>query len=142
MPLYEVIRGNIHKLYDGMELTGATLFRLTRDAEPELEEDPDDEYSEQVKERIRLRRYEPVVRLEFGPGSNPEIRAILCDRFGLQPFDVYDLPEEVDYTSLFELLSLPGAALARRSLGSGNSARADRSASRFLRSDSRGGYAA
>ncbi len=111
VPLYEVIRGNIHKLYDGMELSGATLFRLTRDAEPELEEDPDDEYSEQVKERIRLRRYEPVVRLEFGPGSNPEIRTILCDRFGLQPFDVYDLPEEVDYTSLFELLSLPGAAL-------------------------------
>src|ERR1035438_9701535 len=39
----------------------------------------DEEWSEQVKERIRLRRYEPVVRLEFGPGSNPEIRRILCD---------------------------------------------------------------
>jgi polyphosphate kinase len=106
VPLHDVIRGNIHKLYEGMELSGATLFRLTRDAEPELEDDPDEEYSEVVKERIRLRRYEPVVRLEFGPGCNPEIRQILCDRFGLQPFDVYDLPEEVDYTSLFELLSL------------------------------------
>ncbi len=106
VPLHEIIRGNIHKLYEGMELTGATLFRLTRDAEPELDEDSDDEYSEQVKERIRLRRYEPVVRLEFGPQCHPEIRRILCDRFGLQPFDVYDLPEELDYTSLFELLSL------------------------------------
>jgi len=110
-PLHEVIRGNVHKLYEGMELTGATLFRLTRDAEPELEEDGDEEYSELVKERIRLRRYEPVVRLEFGPQCNAEIRAILCDRFGLQPFDVYDLPEEVDYTSLFELLALDAPAL-------------------------------
>ena len=106
VPLHDIIRGNVHKLYEGMELTGATLFRLTRDAEPELEEDPDEEYSELVKERIRLRRYEPVVRLEVGPTCDPEIRRILCDRFGLQAFDVYDLPEEVDYTSLFELLSL------------------------------------
>lgn len=111
VPLYEVIRGNIHKLYQGMELSGSTLFRLTRDAEPELEDDPEEEYSEIVKERIRLRRYEPVVRLEFGPGSNPEIRRILCERFGLQDFDVYDMPEEVDFTALFELLSLDAPAL-------------------------------
>jgi polyphosphate kinase len=31
-PLHEVIRGNVHKLYTGMKLTGTTLFRLTRDA--------------------------------------------------------------------------------------------------------------
>ncbi len=33
--LHEVIRGNVHKLYSGMKLTGTTLFRLTRDAEVE-----------------------------------------------------------------------------------------------------------
>ena len=35
VPLNEIVRGNVHKLYGGMTLTGATLVRLTRDAEVE-----------------------------------------------------------------------------------------------------------
>src|SRR5499433_1005586 len=31
VPLYEVIRGNVQKLYGGMQLTATTLMRLTRD---------------------------------------------------------------------------------------------------------------
>jgi len=33
VPVYEVIRGNVHKLYYGMTLTSSTLVRLTRDAD-------------------------------------------------------------------------------------------------------------
>lgn len=39
IPLHELIRGNIGKLYDGMDVSGMTLVRITRDAEVELEED-------------------------------------------------------------------------------------------------------
>jgi polyphosphate kinase len=39
VPLYEVIRGNLHKLYSGMEISDITLMRLTRDAEVELDDD-------------------------------------------------------------------------------------------------------
>jgi polyphosphate kinase len=59
-----------------------------------------------------MRRYEPVVRLEFAPGADPSIREMLRQRFGLSPLDVYDLPGEVDYTSLFQIASLPIAAAA------------------------------
>jgi polyphosphate kinase len=40
IPLYEVIRGNLHKLYSGMEISDITLMRVTRDAEVELDDDP------------------------------------------------------------------------------------------------------
>jgi polyphosphate kinase len=108
IPLYEIIRGNLHKLYRGMEITATTIMRLTRDAEVESS---DDEAAEDlraaVKEQIRQRRYEPVVRLEFGPDADPAIKEVLCERFRLSPSDVYDMREEVDYTTLFELLGLP-----------------------------------
>src|SRR5271155_4543441 len=39
-PLHEVIRGNLHKLYNGMTIKSVTLMRLTRDAEVELDDDP------------------------------------------------------------------------------------------------------
>jgi polyphosphate kinase len=73
--LHDVIRGNIHKLYAGMKLSGTTLFRLTRDAEVEIDDDSDEAIRDIVREQIRQRRYEPVVRLEFSPGFDPTIRA-------------------------------------------------------------------
>jgi polyphosphate kinase len=111
VPLYDVIRGNIHKLYGGMKLTGTTLFRLTRDAEVEIDDESDEALEDVVREQIRQRRYEPVVRLEFAPGSDPSIREMLRERFKLAPTDVYDLPGELDYTSLFQISALPIAPL-------------------------------
>jgi polyphosphate kinase len=106
-PLHEVIRGNIHKLYGGMTISGMTLVRITRDAEVELVEGSDAEIRLQVQEQVRQRRYEPVVRLEFGPGSDKGIRDMLRERFQLTSADVFEVDEEVDYTTLFEIAGLP-----------------------------------
>jgi polyphosphate kinase len=110
-PLHEVIRGNVGKLYAGMRLTGTTLFRLTRDAEVTIDEDSDEGLMEVVREQVRQRRYEPVVRLEFGPGADPKIRETLRERFELSAADLYDMPAEVDYTGLFQIASMPIPAL-------------------------------
>jgi polyphosphate kinase len=110
--LHEIIRGNLEKLYIGMELSPATLFRVTRDAEVELDEDSEDTgLAELVQEQVRLRRYEPVVRLEFAQDADPALKATLTDRFHLLPLDVYDAKGELDYTSLFEIASLNIPAL-------------------------------
>ena len=104
--LPEVIRGNAYKLYRGMELTATTLVRLTRDAEVEIDDDSDAALSELVKEQIRQRRYEPVVRLEFAPGADPAVCEMLRTRFDLLPVDIYDMPDEIDYTTLFEIAGM------------------------------------
>ena len=111
VPLHEVICGNLHSLYSGMEISNVTIVRLTRDAEVEGEDDSAADFRTVVKEQIRLRRYEPVVRLEFGPGADPAITEMLRSRFSLSPLDLYEMQEEVDYTALFELLGLPFPAL-------------------------------
>src|SRR5215475_6108917 len=106
VPLSEVVRGNLHKLYSGMEISDVTLVRLTRDAEVDIDDDSSADFRAQVKEQIRQRRYEPVLRLEFGPGADPEVKEKLRERLDLQQEDLYDLQEKVEYTSLFELLGL------------------------------------
>ncbi|MBV8436757.1 MAG: polyphosphate kinase 1 [Silvibacterium sp.] len=107
VPLYEVIHGNLDKLYSGMEISGITIMRLTRDAEVELDEEHVTDYRALVKEEIRKRRYEPVVRLEFRPGADPTIRELLRERFKLDEIDLYDMRERVNYIPLFELMALP-----------------------------------
>jgi polyphosphate kinase len=105
--LTELIHGNVHKLYSGMKLTGTTSFRLTRDAEMEIDDESAEELRDVVLEQVRQRRYEPVIRLEFGPGADASIREMLRERFELSPVDVYDLTCELDYTSLFQIATLP-----------------------------------
>jgi polyphosphate kinase len=107
VPLHEVVRGNIVKLYGGMKISGMTLVRITRDADVQVDEDPETGIQEVVREQIRQRRYEPVVRLEFGPGADPGLREMLRERFKLSAADVYELDGELDYTALFEIAELP-----------------------------------
>ena len=115
VPLHEIIRGNLHKLYTGMELGAVTLFRATRDAEVELDEDSvEATLPELVQEQVRKRRYEPVVRLEFAPGADTAIREMLRERLQLLPLDLYDAAGELDPTSLFEIAGMDIPALRDR----------------------------
>ena len=109
--LHEVIRENATALYAGMELSDPTLFRITRDAEVELDEDTDQGLRELVREQIRQRRYEPAVRLEVSAGGSGRIRQLLQQRFNLTDGDVFELDGELDYTSLFQIAGLDIAEL-------------------------------
>ena len=105
--LEQMIRGNLHQLYAGMTIRAITVVRLTRDAEVELDDITVTGLRALVKEQVRLRRYEPVIRLEFGPGADPAVKEMLRERFHLTENDIFDVTEEVDYTVMFELLGLP-----------------------------------
>jgi polyphosphate kinase len=114
VPLSEIVRGNLHKLYSGMEISDVTVMRVTRDAEVDIDDDPSADVRAHVQEEIRQRRYEPIVRLQFGPGADLGIKEMLRVRFDLAKTDVYDSQEDVEYTTLFELVGLPKPALRDR----------------------------
>ncbi len=105
--LQDLLRQNAHKLFPGVTIEHATLFRVARNADIAIEEDTDNSIRELVEEQLRQRRFQPVVRLEFGEAPRPEIRGGLMDRFELRDSDVFELPGPLDYTSLFGIASLP-----------------------------------
>jgi polyphosphate kinase len=105
--LQELVRQNGSKLFPGVAIEHATLFRVSRNADIAIEEDTDNSIKELVEEQLRQRRFQPVVRLEFGESPRPEIRDGLMDRFDLRDSDVYELPGPLDYTALFAIASLP-----------------------------------
>lgn len=107
--LHEVIRENAEKLYAGMSLSDAALFRVT--AEVEFDGDEDENVREVVTEQIRQRRFEPVVRLQLAEGATPGMAQLLSTHFQLQDEDVYRCAGELDYANLFELAVLDLPAL-------------------------------
>jgi polyphosphate kinase len=105
--LQELVRRNAARLFPGVEIEAATLFRVSRNADIAIEEDSDNSIRELVEEQVRQRRFQPVVRLEFDESPSPAIRDGLVGRFELRDSDVYELPGMLDYSGLFELASLP-----------------------------------
>jgi polyphosphate kinase len=109
--LEELIRQNAKKLFPGMVIVDATLFRILRNAEVDLDEEENESVREAVTEALRQRRFEPVVRVDFAPDANPALRQALIDRLELVEDDLYELPGLLDYTGLFQIANLDIPAL-------------------------------
>ncbi len=112
--LDQVIRANAERLFPGMLIASASLFRVCRDADVELGENDGLSKRAMVEEELRQRRFEPVVRLEVQPDADSAMVAELVDRFGLGPDAVYEMSALLDYTTLFEIAGLDVAELRDR----------------------------
>ena len=106
--LHDLIRHSSDQLFPGMEVVDSTWFRVTRNAEVDIDDDETETESLRVTvaEELRQRRFAPVVRLELGPAPNPWVRALLMRQFELDETDVYELATEIDYTSLWPIAGL------------------------------------
>jgi polyphosphate kinase len=105
--LDQVIAANAERLFPGMAIESASLFRVCRDAEVEPDEH-DNVVSKRVlvEREVLQRRFEPVVRLEVRPNADPAMVAELTQRFKLSTEDVYEMSALLDYTTLFEIARL------------------------------------
>jgi polyphosphate kinase len=104
--LDQVIAANTDKLFPGMTVATASLFRVCRDAEVELADDEGISKRVLVEREVRQRRFEPVVRLEVQPDADEKMSAELVQQFSLTEDDVYEMPALLDYTTLFEIADL------------------------------------
>ena len=106
----DVVKANLQELFPGMTVVDVMPFRLTRNADVERGDDDDTEdLLELVEEELRARRFAKVVRLEHGSNPNPWILKFLMQELGLNEFDVYEVPGEMDYGDLRPIsdLSIP-----------------------------------
>lgn len=106
LSLAELVRQHLDDLFPGLETYDHTLFRITRDAEVEWHGEAGESLHAIVAERIRLRRYEPAVRIEFGPDSDPTLREILLSLLELTEEEAYELPGPFDFNTLWTLAGL------------------------------------
>jgi len=102
----QVISNNLDLLFTGMEITDAHLFRVTRNADLEIEEDEAGDLLLAIEEELRRRRFGEAVRLEVERSMPLATRQILLDGIGLGAEDCYDIAGMLDLTGLFEIAGL------------------------------------
>lgn len=106
--LETVIRLHLPDLFPGMQLEHASVFRVTRDSEYEIDDDEVEDLLKTIEEEVKKRKRGDAVRLEIEAGASPEVEQFLTQALDLDPKDVYRIPGMLDLTGLFQIYSLTG----------------------------------
>jgi polyphosphate kinase len=101
--LEQVIAANLDMLFPGVNVKAVYPFRVTRDADREIEEDEASDLLAAIEESVRMRRFGSVVRLEVETGMPKKIRNILTSNLGLAPYQVYTKPAPLGMADVMEL---------------------------------------
>src|ERR1700694_3407328 len=90
-----------------MKIVSHHPFRVTRNADLELEEDEADDLLAAIETELRRhRRFADVVRLERAGGMPAETLALLLRELELEPQDVYIVDGLIDLGALWSLAAL------------------------------------
>ena len=102
----DLIRANLNTLFPGMKIVDAALFRVTRDADIEIELDEAGDLLQSIREGVNRRRFGSVVRLQIEKDSSKRVREILTRNLELDLFQVYSFKNPIGMSSLMQLYKL------------------------------------
>jgi polyphosphate kinase len=110
--LEDVVANNLDLLFPSMLIDSYELFRVTRNANTERDEDEADDLLALIESELRDRRFAPIVRLEVLTGMNPVHRGMLAAELGLdERSDVFEVDGMLSMRDLQELASIDAPAL-------------------------------
>ncbi|MFA7360429.1 MAG: polyphosphate kinase 1 [Candidatus Kapaibacterium sp.] len=101
--LEELIEANAHKLYSGMKITDCYAFRITRNADLELEEEEAGDLLTLIEEEVKKRRLGIIVRLEVEEKIPDKILNFLIDDLELDNTEIYKVDGPLNLGDLMDL---------------------------------------
>jgi polyphosphate kinase len=105
--LEDVVSNNLDLLFPGMQITSCELFRVTRNAVVEIEEEEADDLLAMIETELRDRHFAPIVRLQIEKGMNPIHRGMLAAELGLdEAADVFEVESMMAMRDLFTIAGL------------------------------------
>ncbi|WP_460391957.1 RNA degradosome polyphosphate kinase [Actinophytocola sediminis] len=103
LPLEELIAAHLGDLFTGMQVTEVHAFRVTRNADLEVEEDQDEDLLKALERELALRRFGPPVRLEVADDMSEHMLELLLRELEVNPNDVVVVPGLLDLVCLWQL---------------------------------------
>ncbi len=108
VPLEQVMAHNLDSLFPGMNIQEYHIFRITRNADLEVEEDEADDLLEAIEQELRKRRMGgSAVRLELYASTPEAVRSMLQRELELEDPDVYEVEGLMGMGDLMSLMGLP-----------------------------------
>ncbi len=111
LSIHDLVTQHLEQIFPGMIIKASMIFRITRNADIERDEEDAEDLLEMITEELRERKFADIVRLEVGPDADMRILERLKEELEVSAEDVfpYDLP--LDILNLNDLPNLPLNAL-------------------------------
>jgi len=114
LPIEEIVRHNIKKLYRNVELLSVNLFRITRNGDFTLDENDDDEmdFIDEVRQKIKNRRLGRVTRVEveasvMSESGSPWMVNLLKKRWEMDELNIFVSPTLLDFSAFWQIIGHP-----------------------------------
>jgi polyphosphate kinase len=104
--LEQVIASNLDALFPGMEIVEAHPFRVTRDADMEIQELEAADLLETMEENVRQRRFGSAVRVTVNDDMPAHIRSILMENLELERNDIYPLVGPLGMSHMIQIYNI------------------------------------
>ncbi|MGV0802767.1 RNA degradosome polyphosphate kinase, partial [Mycolicibacterium elephantis] len=101
-------------LFPGMEIVEHHAFRITRNADFEVEEDRDEDLLQALERELARRRFGSPVRLEVSDDMTEGMLELLLRELEVDTGDVIEVPGLLDLSALWQIYNLDRPALKDR----------------------------
>lgn len=106
--LEELIRLFLDSLFRGHQVLASGCYRVTRNADLELDEDEAEDLLSSIKESLKKRKWGEVIRLEIEKNMDHRLVEILQENLEVLPAGIFALENPLDLTFLMKIYGLPG----------------------------------
>lgn len=110
LPTEELIAAFLPTLFPGMEIVERYAFRITRNADMDVE-DRDEDLLQALERELARRRFGPPVRLEISGAISDHMMGLLLRELDVDPGDVVQLPGLLDLSALWQIYAVDRPAL-------------------------------
>ncbi len=102
----QVVAANLDTLFSGLEVIESHPFRVTRNADIEIQEDEASDLLRTIEEGLRQRHFGAVARLEVQSTMPAPLRDLLISNLLVSPDDVSDLTAPMGLSDVMDLLKV------------------------------------
>ncbi len=105
LPVEDLIAQHLDQLFSGMQVLEWHLFRVTRNAELEVDEDRDEDLLQALERELAQRRLGPPVRLEVAASVSDHVLDLLVRELDMDDHDVLRVPGLLDLSALWQVFN-------------------------------------
>jgi polyphosphate kinase len=104
--LEQIVANHLDALFPGMEIVRSHPFRVTRNADIELQDLEASDLLEKIFENVLVRRFSPVICLGLDKDMPSDTRQILVDNLMVSRNDIYELSSPLGMSGLMPLAEI------------------------------------
>ena len=109
VPIEEIIRHEIWKLYKNVEIETVSLFRLTRNGDFDMveHEDSETDFIDEIRKKIKDRRLGRVTRVEIESGCSEWMLEMMLKRWKIDKNGIFHSDNLLDFTAFWQIIKHP-----------------------------------